>query len=432
MLAIKQVVCVLSTPDRGLRFKAVLKFGDWLSYSFGISGDGSIILPGSLQGQEAVLDLWLFEFKAMEVIQVHVLSVRAGGKTYPRPPVGQLLSSSVDQRLTPVSKATAIPSKPWGTASRVFTNSAFQNPGAPASKPAAAPLGSSKTASTTTSPMLLMNQAVSSRNCLDDADAAAEPASNGVQPLPAVQKKISKTAYFSLMAHAIQQLLRTPAKSLPRLHESLRTVVASGGQLEKEVSEESFEGYLQAETSLFAVSREKVVSLQPAGLAFTERYLAICPVFHVFDRCQLAGDAALPVSEVPKHAHRAYRQLQVWTQLQVINKTCRAYFTFRADRQKIFYTYMKKPEDSATSLRRCCINIRMPDCGKPLLLYRFYPESPPGEDASSGSGQLSQLRDSQLSRMTTKPLRKNSQPERVGHRSRGRFSLVHTFSLIMI
>ena len=78
-MVLKQVVCVLSTPDSGKKFLAVLKFGNGLTYRIKA---GKRILPGSLQGQQALLELEICEFKEAKKFMARVLSVLAKGQTY--------------------------------------------------------------------------------------------------------------------------------------------------------------------------------------------------------------------------------------------------------------------------------------------------------------------------------------------------------------
>ena len=384
---LKQVVCGYSID---IPTKAVLKFGNRHSYSFSL---GSVPLPeGVANGQKVLLDLELVEVKG-EGVQVRVDSVRA-------------LTQGDQKPVNALQKAPSVPDNPVaGTAAATTTNNT--------TAVSAAQGGPG------TLVVKLANKALPS------------------QPTEWEQNILSKPNYFLLISTTVEHLLGSVRAKLASLYRSLVAVVApisydADSELGS-VSLDVFERCIRAESGLFLVCRKKVVSLQPAGLAFVERYLSLCPVLCVArEAIQSAFDANLPVSEVPPHAPGAYLRLRLWSLLRVRQKQWRAQFTFRADRQKVFYFRVSPPsgmvetvqlQDIATRIRPIQIEIGTGDNdGRALsLTYQFLPAA-----ASPPPAQFVQLPPP----IVPPPTHNLPMPDLLSHRSRGMVVFDIHFSLV--
>ena len=186
--------------------------------------------------------------------------------------------------------------------------------------------------------------------------------------------------YFGCIFHTIEQLLMLqptePRPSLPSLYDKLIAASESKAAM-RQVSLESFKCYLLAEPSLFAVSLEEAVSLQPAGQAFVERYLTLCPLVKAISNASLTPiDRTMPVSVVPQHSQGAYRQLTLRTMLRVKQSQWRAQFTFQSYLQKVFSIDVNKPNKIGYVIKLCRMSIGTDDCGNLSLMYQFLPREP--------------------------------------------------------
>ena len=140
-VVLKQVVCVLSTPDSGKKFLAVLKFGNGLTYRIKA---GKRILPGSLQGQQALLELEICEFKEAKKFMARVLSVLAKGQTYTLHCLQQQQQVVTSENLTHGQVAAAAVQGTAGQGPAV-KGTAVSQLQAPASKPPASLTAKKKT-----------------------------------------------------------------------------------------------------------------------------------------------------------------------------------------------------------------------------------------------------------------------------------------------
>ena len=140
-MVLKQVVCVLSTPDCGKNFLAVLKFGNGLTYRIKA---GKRILPGSLQGQQALLELEICEFKEAKKFMARVLSVLAKGQTYTLHCLQQQQQVVISENLTHGQVAAAAVQGTAGQGPAV-KGTAVSQLQAPASKPPASLTAKKKT-----------------------------------------------------------------------------------------------------------------------------------------------------------------------------------------------------------------------------------------------------------------------------------------------
>ena len=351
---------------------AVLNFGNGLRHSLSLGS----VPAGLLHGQQVLLDLKLLEVKG-EGVYVRVDSVRAL-KANP------VAGSTSGLPLIPSEKIPAVQSRSGKVVKHSKSNKA------PLSQPTE------------------------------------------------WKNTLSKPEYFLLISTTVEQLLGSSRVKLASLATGvLVSMVApirydTDSELDS-VSLDIFERCIRAESSLFVVSRKKIVSLQPAGPAFVERYLSLCPVIFVASQAiQSAIDANLPVSEAPPHAPGAYLRLQLWSLLRVKQKQWRAQFTFRTDRQKVFYTLINPPKgmvkkvqlsDIATRIRPIQIEIGTGgNDGRTLsLAYRFVPGTaappPPAHLA-----QLPRLAASQLTGLqppNVPPTHNLPLPDLLSHRSQG-------------
>ena len=164
------------------------------------------------------------------------------------------------------------------------------------------------------------------------------------------QQILGPLRYFLLISHTVEQLLLQHLEPLQMnsLYESLLKAAATAA-IARQIDYGCFFGCLTAEKKLFVTHYfDKTVQLQPAGPAFVERYLALCPgiqtvippptpppLYAGFAAARVllgseaparqsgADDVAvayrLPVSEAPQeHQPGAYRRLELWTLLNPV------------------------------------------------------------------------------------------------------------------
>jgi hypothetical protein len=108
---IRHLVCTLVTPDRGATFRAVLKFGDVSSLRLDLPDFNGGLLSGSLQGQQAELDLQLVEKlisgggggSQQPEVEAHVVCVQAKGLHY-QLTAAAAVTSTAEQPITAVAQ----------------------------------------------------------------------------------------------------------------------------------------------------------------------------------------------------------------------------------------------------------------------------------------------------------------------------------------
>jgi hypothetical protein len=405
-IILKEIVCALSHTD-ALGSQVILKFGNGLSYSLSPESP----LPANvLNGERIALDIELSESSSQEVIMAKALFVL----DTLLPPCGQAKASTAGLQL---SVAPAVKQLTLSQAGQKLT---------------LAQAGQKLTmAPSAGQPNLSVTAAVASNSATGLQIVSAVKGTKK----PGLKDVLDKSAYFCLIAYVIEQVLGSPSIQLQALYDSLIASAAAAATsttamatLLRAASLPAFKTFLQSEPVLFVLSRKNRVHLQPAGPAFIERYLTLCPGVLVAKPSTLSLiDAMLPVSGAPQHMPGAYQQLNVLTLLRVKQKKWRALFTFQSNQNVIFYIPVNKPRKASKVVSTSNISSRILACqisigtkgwsGQLFLTYQFLDDNLP-----ASVGQQTPTAKPGMAKLNT-PAQKTTQPDLISHLTAGKFLL---------